>query len=62
MLLHVVMGISEWNLAGLIWNSIDQVFDPSRRVRSRLARSVGITLKRLMRHLKIENELVTTGQ
>ena len=57
-LLQLAMNISEWQLAGLIWGSLDQVFDPSRRVRSRLARDVGLRIKKVLRTLKIDQPLI----
>jgi len=48
--------MNEWQITGLIWGSLDHVFESSRRVRSILARDVTMTIKRLTRRLGIETK------
>jgi len=51
-LLCDAFSLNEWALTGTIWTSVDHVFEPSRRVRSRLARDVSLCIKRLLRTLE----------
>jgi len=51
--MRTAFDINEWQISGLVWGSIDHVFEPSRRVRSLLARDVSIYIKRLTRKLVI---------
>jgi len=53
LLMRTAFDINEWQISGLVWGSIDHVFEPSRRVRSLLARDVSIYIKRLTRKLVI---------
>ncbi|GMI27505.1 hypothetical protein TeGR_g8788, partial [Tetraparma gracilis] len=49
-------GLDEWLITGLVWASLDHVFEQNRRVRSRLARDVSVAIKRLLKKLESEQE------
>jgi adenosine deaminase len=48
------MDLGEWQVAGIVWASVDQVFEGNRRVRSQLARDVSVGIKRLVSSLGIQ--------
>ena len=52
-LLASSMNLEEWQMSGFVWGSLDHVFDQNRRVRSYLARDVGMAIKKLLRRLDI---------
>ena len=45
-------GMDAWRITGIVWASLDHVFEPSRRVRSRLARDVSVGIKKLLKALE----------
>ena len=53
LVLAEAMGIDEWQIAGVVWGSLDHVFEQNRRVRSHLARDVSMSIKKLLRKLNI---------
>lgn len=50
--------LDEFMIAGLVWGSVDHVFESNRRVRARLARDVLVATKKLLRVVENREESI----